>query len=105
MEESMKTGKTLRVVSLEPKIILIKQEASEDLKERSSSTEEVIIAPFLIDEEKALEDISELVDVVYQKFSEACDKRNLSWEAELEIGMEFGVRFSAKLKIAPLPPS
>lgn len=55
----------------------------------------------MIDEEQVIEDLSELVDKVYDEFSQACKKRNLTWEAELELGMEFGVKFTAKLKIAP----
>ncbi|WP_293162408.1 hypothetical protein [Okeania sp. SIO2C9] len=55
----------------------------------------------MIDEEQVIEDLSELVDKVYEEFSRACEKPNLTWEAELELGMEFGVKFTAKLKIAP----
>jgi hypothetical protein len=94
----MSKDKTLRVVSLEPKVILMKKEDSE---QPLASTEEVIIAPFLLDESKVIDDIGELIDVVHQRFSEACAEKNLEWEAELELGMEFGVKFSVKLKITP----
>ncbi|CCQ53388.1 hypothetical protein [Crocosphaera watsonii] len=45
--------------------------------------------------------MSELIETVYNEFDSACKTRNLNWEAELELGMEFGVKFTAKLKISP----
>lgn len=95
MSETAKPEPTLKVVSLQPKVIYLKK-SEQDVVE-----EEVILAPFMLDEEKVIEDISELVDKVYDEFSKACEKRNLNWEAELELGMEFGVKFTAKLKIFP----
>ncbi len=68
---------------------------------RISEIEEKYPNQFMIDEEQVIEDLSELVDKVYEEFSQACEKRNLTWEAELELGMEFGVKFTAKLKITP----
>ena len=94
----MSETKKLKVISLNPNVVVLNKDnqvLSDDV------TEEVIIAPLLIDEDKAIEDISELVDIVYDKFSQACEKRNLNWEAELELGLEFGVKFSARLKISP----
>ncbi|MGB5709437.1 MAG: hypothetical protein WBM44_00810 [Waterburya sp.] len=94
----MTEAKTLKVISLTPPVVLVnqtEQTVSED------KTEEVILAPFLLDENQAIEDISELVSTVYQKFSEACGKHNLNWEAELELGLEFGVKFAARLKLSP----
>ena len=66
-----------------------------------SDEDEVILAPFMMDEEQAIEDLSDLIDKVHAEFSKACEKRNLNWEAELELGMEFGVKFAAQLKISP----
>jgi excinuclease UvrABC helicase subunit UvrB len=94
MSEAAKPEPTLKVVSLQPNVIYLK-------KSEQDVEEEVILAPFMLDEEKVIEDISELVDKVYDEFSKACEKRNLNWEAELELGMEFGVKFTAKLKIFP----
>jgi hypothetical protein len=90
--------KKLKVISLSPNVVVLNRT---DQTQSDDVTEEVIFAPFFIDEDKVIEDISELVGTVYEKFSEACEKRNLDWEAELELGMEFGVKFSAKLKISP----
>ncbi len=99
MSATAEPEKKLKVVSLQPKVIFT--EKSEPEKVTESAEEEVILAPFMIDEEQVIEDLSELVDKVYDEFSRACEKRNLTWEAELELGMEFGVKFTAKLKIAP----
>lgn len=94
----MSEPKKLRVISLNPNVVVLNRV---DQTQSDDITEEVIIAPFFLDEDKVIEDISELVDTVYEKFSEACEKRDLNWEAELELGMEFGVKFSARLKISP----
>ncbi|MBW4652035.1 MAG: hypothetical protein KME20_03105 [Kaiparowitsia implicata GSE-PSE-MK54-09C] len=91
----------LRVISLNPNVVVLHKA---ELIHSDDITEEVIIAPFLLDEDKVIDDISELVGTVYEKFSEACGKRNLNWEAELELGLEFGVKFSARLKISPTKP-
>ncbi|MDJ0517099.1 MAG: hypothetical protein QNJ74_12880 [Trichodesmium sp. MO_231.B1] len=99
MSETSEPEKKLKVVSLQPKVVF--SQKSEQEKVTESAEEEVILAPFMIDEEQVIEDLSELVDKVYEEFSRACEKRNLTWEAELELGMEFGVKFTAKLKIAP----
>ena len=99
MSETSEPEKKLKVVSLQPKVVF--SQKSEQEKVTESAEEEVILAPFMIDEEQVIEDLSELVDKVYDEFSRACEKRNLTWEAELELGMEFGVKFTAKLKIAP----
>ncbi|HAZ49179.1 MAG TPA: hypothetical protein DDW76_36710 [Cyanobacteria bacterium UBA11369] len=98
MSATSEPEKKLKVVSLQPKVVFVKkseQEATESVEE------EVILAPFMLDGEQAIEDLSELVDKVYEEFSQACEKRNLKWEAELELGMQFGVKFTAKLKIVP----
>jgi len=105
MSETPKPEQKLRVVSLQPKVIYIKNiepevESGESV-ERELAEEEVILLPFMLDGEKVIEDLSELVGKVYEEFSQACQKRNLNWEAELELGMEFGVKFTAKLKIFP----
>ncbi len=99
MSETSEPEKKLKVVSLQPKVVF--SQKSEQEKVTESAEEEVILAPFMIDEEQVIEDLSELVDKVYEEFSRACEKRNLTWEAALELGMEFGVKFTAKLKIAP----
>ncbi len=99
MSETSEPEKKLKVVSLQPKVVF--SQKSEQEKVTESAEEEVILAPFMIDEEQVIEDLSELVDKVYDEFSRACEKRNLTWEAELELGMEFGVKFTAKLKITP----
>ncbi len=99
MSATSEPEKKLKVVSLQPKVVFSQKSESEQVTE--SAEEEVILAPFMIDEEQVIEDLSELVDKVYEEFSRACEKRNLTWEAELELGMEFGVKFTAKLKIAP----
>ncbi|GGA25038.1 hypothetical protein [Okeania sp. KiyG1] len=99
MSATSEPEKKLKVVSLQPKVIFTQKSEPERVTE--SVEEEVILAPFMIDEEQVIEDLSELVDKVYDEFSQACKKRNLTWEAELELGMEFGVKFTAKLKIAP----
>ena len=94
----MAEHRKLKVVSLNPNIAVrnrTEQTQSEDV------TEELIIAPFFIDEDKVVENISELIGTVYENFSEACGKVNLNWDAELQLGLEFGVKFSAKLKISP----
>ncbi|WP_414514256.1 hypothetical protein [Nostoc sp. PCC 9305] len=95
----MSESKKLKLISLEPNIVLV-----DKIKESESSSlikEEIIIASFLLDRDEAIESISELVGTVYEKFSEACEKHNLNWEAELELGLQFGVKFSTKLKISP----
>lgn len=100
MSATSEPEKKLKVVSLQPKVVFTQK--SEQQKEATESVEEeVILAPFMIDEEQVIEDLSELVNKVYEEFSRACEKRNLTWEAELELGMEFGVKFAAKLNIAP----
>ena len=75
-------------------VVLIKENDNED-------EESAIVAPFLIDREEVIDNLSELIDKVHDEFDAACKKLNLNWEAELELGMEFGVKFTAKLKISP----
>lgn len=99
MSPASKPEKKLKVISLQPKVFFIKE--SEQKEAATDSIEEgVIIAPILIGEQ-AIEKLSDLVDKVYEEFSQACKKNDLKWEAELEMGLELGVKFTAKLKIAP----
>lgn len=100
MSEASQPEKKLKIVSLQPKVVFI-EKTKTAIEEPEIIEEEVILAPFLMDEEKVIENISELIDKVYDEFSQACARKNLVWEAELELGMEFGVKFTAKLKIAP----
>lgn len=99
MSANFQPEKKLKLVSLQPKVVFIGK--SEQAESTISVEEEVILAPFMLDSEQVIENLSELVDKVYEEFSQACEKRNLTWEAELELGMEFGIKFTAKLKIAP----
>ncbi|MCC3527800.1 MAG: hypothetical protein JGK21_05350 [Microcoleus sp. PH2017_22_RUC_O_B] len=102
MSTTSEPEKKLKVVSLQPKVVFVKtSEQQVESKESVEEEEEVILAPFMLDGEQVIEDLSQLVDKVYEEFSQACEKRNLNWEAELELGMEFGVKFTAKLKIIP----
>lgn len=100
MSETSKSKKKLKLISLPPKVIFVNNNKPEILSNQSDE-ESVIIAPFLINQEDIIEDLGELIDKVYQEFNQACKDRNLTWEAELELGMEFGIKFTAKLKIAP----
>jgi hypothetical protein len=100
MSEAYKPEKKLKVVSLTPRVIYVEKDKYGG-ESSSLNEEEVIVAPFFINEEEIIEDLSELIDKVYQEFSQACEQKNLNWEAELELGIEFGVKFNAKLKIAP----
>jgi len=99
MSESSNVEPKLKVVSLPRQVVVVKSEREVD--KGKSVEEEVILAPFLIDECQVIEDLSKLVKKVSEEFSKACDQQNLKWEAELELGMEFGVKFTAKLKICP----
>lgn len=99
MSETSNPEPKLRVVSLPRQVVVVKSER--EVKTGGSVEEEVILAPFLIDQGQVIEDLSELIGKVHEKFSQACETRNLNWEAELELGMEFGVKFTAKLKIFP----
>lgn len=92
--------KKLKIISLEPQVIVVNQDKSK-IESSPSSEDSVIMAPFLINQEDMIEDLGELIDKVYNEFNSACESRNLTWEAELELGMEFGVKFTAKLKISP----
>lgn len=94
----MDQPKTLKVISVQPSVVVLNKAEHSSTE---SQTEEIIVAPFFLDEDKVIDDISELVGTVYQKFSEACESHDLNWEAELELGLEFGVKFSARLKISP----
>ena len=97
MSDTSPSGKKLKIISLEPKAVLINSNnESVDINEDS-----VIVAPFFVDREEVIENLSELIETVYNEFYSACKTRNLNWEAELELGMEFGVKFTAKLKILP----
>jgi hypothetical protein len=100
MSTTSEPEKKLKVVSLQPKVVVVKT-SEQQVESKESVEEEVILAPFMLDGEQVIEDLSQLVDTVYEEFSQACEKRNLNWEAELELGMEFGVKFTAKLKIIP----
>jgi hypothetical protein len=97
MSTTSEPEKKLKIVSLQPKVVFFK--TSEQVESTESVEEEVILAPFMLDREQVIEDLSQVVDKVYEEFSQACEKRNLNWEAELELGMEFGIKFTAKLKI------
>jgi hypothetical protein len=99
MSTTSEPEKKLKIVSLQPKVVFFK--TSEQVESTESVEEEVILAPFMLDREQVIEDLSQVVDKVYEEFSQACEKRNLNWEAELELGMEFGIKFTAKLKIIP----
>jgi hypothetical protein len=100
MSTTSEPEKKLKVVSLQPKVVFVKT-SEQQVESTESVEEEVILAPFMLDGEQVIENLSQLVDTVYEEFSQACEKRNLNWEAELELGMEFGVKFTAKLKIVP----
>jgi hypothetical protein len=100
MSTTSEPEKKLKVVSLQPKVVFVKT-SEQQVESKESVEEEVILAPFMLDGEQVIEDLSQLVDKVYEEFSQACENRNLNWEAELELGMEFGVKFTAKLKIIP----
>jgi hypothetical protein len=100
MSTTSEPEKKLKVVSLQPKVVFVKT-SEQQVESTESVEEEVILAPFMLDGEQVIENLSQLVDTVYEEFSQACEKRNLNWEAELELGMEFGVKFTAKLKIIP----
>ncbi|GEM_PF-5100824 len=100
MSKTSSTGKKLKVISLEPKVVIVNNNQSE-IESSQSDEDSVILAPFLLNQEDMIEDLGELIDKVYNEFNQACESRNLTWEAELELGMEFGVKFTAKLKIAP----
>lgn len=100
MSESSQPEKKLKLISLEPKIVIVDQNKS-DIQSPQSDDQPVIIAPLMFNQEDMIEDLGELIDKVYNEFNQACEKRNLTWEAELELGMEFGVKFTAKLKISP----
>ncbi len=95
----MTEAKRLKVISLTPSVVVQINQTEPPTSEEK--TEEVVILPFVVDPDKAIDDISELVTIVYQKFSEACGKHNLNWEAELELGLQLGVKFGAKLKLSP----
>ena len=103
MSDSFQPTQKLKIVSLEPKIIFVQQNDVSQNTEKSGENEDesVILAPLFIDPEQAIDDLSQLIDKVHDEFDHACKKLNLKWEAELELGMEFGVKFTAKLKISP----
>ena len=103
MSDNFQSTQKLKIVSLEPKIICVQQNDPSHNTEKSSENEDesVILAPFFIDPEQAIDDLSQLIDKVHEEFDNACKKLNLKWEAELELGIEFGVKFTAKLKISP----
>ena len=103
MSDNFQPTQKLKVVSLEPKIIVVQQNDVSQSTKKSNKNEDdyVILAPFFIDPEKTIDDLSQLIDKVHDEFDNACKKLNLKWEAELELGMEFGVKFTAKLKISP----
>jgi hypothetical protein len=103
MSDNFQPTQKLKIVSLEPKIIFVQQNDVSQNTEKSSENEDesVILAPLFIDPEQAIDDLSQLIDKVHDEFDNACKKLNLKWEAELELGMEFGVKFTAKLKISP----
>jgi hypothetical protein len=95
MSNKVETTKKLKVVSLLPKIMLVGR------GEGDSESEEVIIAPVLIDGDEVIEDLGDLIETVYKEFSQVCEKNHLDWTAELEMGLQFGLKFNAKLKISP----
>ncbi len=102
MTDSSQSQKKLKIVSLEPKVTIIQQNSNDSEKPQSDNNENaVIVAPIFLNKEKVIEDIGELIDKVYEEFNQACTKKNLDWTAELELGMEFGVKFTARLSIAP----
>ena len=105
MSDSSQSQKKLKIVSLQPKVAII-QPTSSDMADLQDESDEdgPIVAPLWVDKEKVIEDVSELIDKVYEEFSEACDKKKLDWTAELELGMEFGVKFAVKLSISPKSP-
>lgn len=102
MTDFSQSQKKLKIVSLEPKVTIVQQNSNDSEKLKGDKDENaVIVAPIWVDKEKVIEDISELIDTVYEEFNQACTKKNLDWTAELELGMEFGVKFTARLSIAP----
>jgi hypothetical protein len=87
----------LKVISLMPKVLVVNQAGTAT----PEGEEDEILAPFFLDEEEVIEDLGNLVGKVHAEFSRAC--KGLKWEAELEIGLQLGVKFTAKLKISPKP--
>ncbi len=99
----MESKKRLKLISLR-QVRLHDTSIEPNSIEKNASADfpdEVIMAPLLIDKTQMIGDLGELVNAVYSEFSDACTEHNLSWEAELELGFEFGVTFSARLRISP----
>ncbi len=85
-----------KVVSLQPEIVVIN---------KRTDSEEIEISPILPSPVKKIIDkidLQKLLDGFYQEVSEALEDKNLTWEAELEVGIEyFGTGLKAKIKISP----
>jgi hypothetical protein len=45
--------------------------------------------------------LSETLDRFCQEISQSLENKNLKWEAELELGVEFGFTIKTKIKISP----
>lgn len=109
MSDETNSERKFKIVSLLPKVVVINKIENQEQVNEVELGEETDIVNSLIEDyqEKFIENISEIVDKAYDEFSHACETRNLNWEAELEFGVEFGVRFLAKLKISPrqVPPN
>jgi hypothetical protein len=45
--------------------------------------------------------IGEILDLFCEKVSQNLEEKNLKWEAELELGIDFGFTVKTKIKISP----
>jgi hypothetical protein len=45
--------------------------------------------------------ISEILDRFYNEVSQSLEDKNLKWEAEIELGIDFGFAVKTKIKISP----
>lgn len=94
-------NRELKVVSLPSKITFVQTRENISAAEEKEEVEEIIVAPLFVDQGEVIEDLGKLVDTVYKEFSSICEKNQLDWSAELELGLQLGVKFTAKLKISP----
>jgi hypothetical protein len=85
-----------KVVSVQPEVIIINQ---------NTDSEEIDISPIVPSPVRKIIDKIDLPKVVeefYQEVSTALANKDLTWEAELEVGLEyFGASLKAKIKVAP----
>jgi hypothetical protein len=74
---------------------------TEEMVERSDAVNSPDLRGFGSSSSNIKVTISEILDRFYKEVSQNLEDKNLKWEAEIELGIDFGFAVKTKIKISP----